>query len=212
MVRQQGKELHVAEWGPWRPKPGNPRDLDLALVQARNVFELVNYGGAWAFLHWQAIVPTGRFIPAPYCPNVGLIRMAFSYKAAFAPQITKQYHVQMHFSRHVPPGSKILQIRDGSQRFALVAYNPAKKQLSVTAVNQDGHSKSLALAFAGKVKISSATRAGLSSAVYRTSAQENYQLLSGASKKRIAPKKLPRITLAAQSLTTVVLSNVIVKW
>lgn len=210
VTKQQGKELHVVEWGPWRPKPGNPGDLDLALAQARSVFELVNYGGAWSFVHWQAVVPTGNYIPAPYCPNVGLIRMAFSYGAAFAPRITKQYYVQMHFSRHVVPGSKILRISEGAQRFVLVAYNQAKKQLSVTALNQEGQSRDLNLAFGGRVKISSATRAGLSSTVYRTSAKESYKLLS--SKNRIAPKKIPRITLPAQTLTTMILSNAIVKW
>jgi len=195
---------------PGAPKPGNPSDLDLALAQARTSSN-GQLGGAWASVHWQAIRAHGEVRPRALLPQRGSHSDGLQLQGPLRAADHQAVSGADALLAPCCPGSRILRITGNAQRFALVAYSQARKSLSVTALNQDAQSATLSLAFAGKVELS-ANRAALSLVIYRTSAGESSQAALRALRERDPAKETPSVTLLGQSLTTVVLSNAIVRW
>lgn len=154
------------------------------------------------------MAPSSKYLPEwPIPSGLGMIRVEYDYAAKFKPQYTKQFYAQLHYSKWIVPGSRIINVV-GVTRFLCVAYNPAAQELIMVITNQRPSFGRLTFA-APTLTVKSLNPLGLRASAYRTSATENYRLVFkgvlGQSLETLSP-----IKVVPNSITTVVFHNVLV--
>lgn len=182
-------------------------DLELALLQARSIVQIVNVAGASAWLYWQPLAPSNNYWPPSYSKNYGLIRLNYAYNLPFNPVRTRQYYVQMHFSKGFPVGTRFLTLPEPVTRSVLAGYNPQRKWLTIAAVNQQAVAVSLRLSKVRSLRFRNLRGRKIRTVVFRTSNTERYKIVFNGF-LGTSLETFPVVQLPPLSVTTVVMAYV----
>lgn len=189
-----GKELHMSEWG---PDGADGSDLGLALYMSRIIATSVNVMKASSWSYWQPIDLEKKWT---------LIELSWTNAIPFRYNLTKKYHALRQWTNLVPPGSIPVALQSPSYCFYCTTafYIPCKKQLVFFAVNQQSKDYPLSVVLDGFKKSKSSDP--FEFALYRTSADETFAKVRSTS---AASAKSVNVVARAQSLSTVVVSNIV---
>lgn len=182
-----GKRLWVSEVGIGGTAPHSHDDMTSAMQLAQTVLADIRDMGVDGWAYWQAVEDEAGN------NNYGFIHANFSGNEEY--WITKQYYAMANFSKFIRPGSIVLKTADQN---TLATYNPKSGQISVVVVNPNSASKSYPLDFSGFDTV------GTQVNVYRTSAQENCQMIEAPSIEgntvaiQADPNTITTITLQGQ--------------
>lgn len=174
LAERIGKPLWISEYGDGERS---------GLLLARRIRDDIVEKRAAAWIYWQFADNAGAW---------GLVWNRLDGRDASF-RLTRKFHVMAQFSRFIRPGCQIVQADDQD---TLAAYDPARHQLVIVAVNDSRTSRAISYRLTGI-----ATKAA-SAAVYRTSQEED------VAPQAAIPIVEGRFTaqLPARSVTTFVLS------
>lgn len=181
-----GKRLSVSEYGVGVGDHDHWA-VDSALELAKKITADVSDLQPETWVYWQAVEEEFDV------NNWGFIHADFNGGETYT--ITKQYYGMGNFSKFIRPGSTILGVTDDNM---LVAFNKAKKQLTIVVTNDSSRSRNY------NIDLSKFASTNSYAVSYRTSAKES---LRSAGNPSITNKKMA-ITAAAKSITTYVIDGV----
>lgn len=189
--------------------PTNPlaSDLELALLQARSIVQIINVAGASAWLYWQPLAPSNNYWPPSYSRNYGLIRLNYGYDLPFNPTRTRQYYVQLHFSKGFPAGTRFLTLPDSIARSVLAGYHPQRRWLTIAAVNQQTVATSLRIGKVRGLRFRNLQGRQVRTVIFRTSDTERYKVVFNGY-LGTSLDDFPVVRLAPLSVTTIVMAYV----
>lgn len=198
------KEAWVSEWGPVYNGP--PSDgpfyptalqpgLDLALNMASTIVQAINFMGAAAWVHWQALDSH---------PAWGIIRMAWS-GGNLSHDRGKSYFALMQFTKLAVPGSaSIVPDANSDCRKGITAFHdPSQNKLTLFFVNQGDSTRDVRVSLEGFQQADGAQPCTLR--LFRTSEKQSFKELLTQQVDIAQP-------IAAQvrerSLTSLVIDNI----
>lgn len=197
MASAYQRELWMTAWG---PDGAQGSDLGIALYMTRIIASTVNIMKATSWSYWQ---------PIDSDPQWTLIQIPWDPKIRFSMALTKKFYALQQFTKLAPQGSVPIFIQSSNVCFYCITafYNHCKRQAVVFVTNQRAANVSLTVRMAGFLRAKESL--GHTFSLYRTSASENFALV----RKVTDNAKLGIITMnaQAQSLSSVVVSNVLVK-
>lgn len=145
LAERTGKPLWVSEYGDGERS---------GLLMARRIRDDIVEKRAAAWIYWQ------------FADNAGAWGFVWNRLDGHDPgfRLTRKFHVMAQFSRFIRPGCQIVQASDND---TLAAYDPAKQNVVIVAVNDSRTSRATTYQLAG-----AELQAG-SAAVFRTSHEED---------------------------------------
>jgi O-glycosyl hydrolase len=186
-AKENGKKLWMSEYGTGGSADHNHQDMTSVMELAERImFDLrVMQPAAWVY--WQAVEDEGAQ------NNWGFIHANFKGEENY--EMTKQYYAMGNFSKFIRPGATIIPTSDGH---SIAAYDASSQKLTVV-IRNDGSEHQVAIDLSGfDVKENKGK-------VYQTSADRNLEALDDVE----LYKNGFEISVPADSVTTVVISNVV---
>ncbi|TCM99568.1 O-glycosyl hydrolase [Paenibacillus sp. BK033] len=186
LAREKGKKLWMSEYGTGGTGPHDHGDMTSVMELAERVITDLRLLQPAAWVYWQAVEDESAQ------NNWGFIHSDFRH-GENRYEITKQYYAMAQFSKFIRPGNRILCPDD---RDSIAAYDAASKQLTVVVHNREGQRRI-------RFDLGPFVPDGTTAKLYRTSEQENLV----EAELFIYSNKIT-VNLEAQSVTTVVVSNI----
>lgn len=156
------------------------------LQMARRIRDDIATMWARAWVYWQVVDNAGGW---------GFLYNALDGSGNITYSINKKFYVMGQFSQYIRPGCRILSVADNN---SLAAWHPTNRTLTIVTVNDSTNSFDVAYDLGAF-----ATLPGQAAAI-RTSAGENQATLPAIT---LTNRQLA-VSIPAQSVTTLVLSNV----
>ncbi|MCM3626637.1 hypothetical protein M3194_04565 [Paenibacillus glycanilyticus] len=186
LAQAKGKKLWMSEYGTGGTEPHNHEDMSCVMELAERIVNDLRLLQPAAWVYWQAVEDESAQ------NNWGFIHSDFSHGDSQY-EMTKQYYAMAQFSKFIRPGSRILFTDDPN---SVAAYDSASRLLTVVAHNP-GNQRQAAY------DLSTFKTEGTTAKVYRTTERDNLF----ESELSLHSNKFT-LNLEAQSITTVVISNI----